>query len=425
VSDRVFSRRTVTALVALCAVSLAVGLALVVFQEEIGVVTSAGPDAFSYSALGQRGFVQLLEGMDFPVLVSRTDSARKVGRHGVLVVAEPDLTVRERQQRLKLAALCRRSPVTLLVLPKRRGLPDAVRPTFVASVSLVSLVEAGAPLDALGVTAVVARAGHSRRLHWDAGPWPGRPFADDVQLVRSADLEPLVACSEGVLLGRVRATSGAAADEGDDDASPPLGDVYVLSDPDVLANHGLGLGGNAELALRILDRLDPEGGPVVFDETLHGHEVSPSVVRSFFRVPLVFLTLQVLLTAGALLWLANARFGSPQVPPPARGRGLEFLVENTAELLAFGGHGRFVLGRYFQATVGAVCRRLHLDLPRTGPAARRRLANISAARSGGRPFADLETAVRAAALDTTTRPQEILALARDVHRWQQEMTHGS
>jgi hypothetical protein len=162
----------------------------------------------------------------------------------------------------------------------------------------------------------------------------------------------------------------------------------------------------------------------VLDETLHGHEVSPSVFRSLFRVPLVFVLMQLLVVGGMLLWLANGRFGSPGAVPSSRKQGLDFLLDNTAELLEYGGHGPFVLGRYHRAATAAVCRRLHLDLPVSSPAARKRLMNITAVRSPSFKFAKIESQVPATAADKDARSQRVLALARAIHRWQQEMTHG-
>lgn len=417
-SGGAFSQRTVLVLAGLCALSLLVGLGLTVFQEELSVVRSTGPDTYSYSALGHHGFKVLLEEMGYPVLVSRNASGNKAGRRGVLVVAEPDLAAVENQRVASFLEMCDLPEAVLVVLPKRLGTPDPGQPRFLESVSAAPQRSAELILSSLGITAPVKRAGHSRGLTWDRGVWSDRPFIDDVQLIAAENLTPIIACPEGTLLGKLRVTADTP------DEALFFGEILVLTDPDLLANHGLRKGRNAEIAVKIIDYLRDEQGVVVFDETLHGHAVSPSLFRAFFRIPLVFVLLQVLLTGAAFLWLANGRFGSPRPAAPAGALGLEFLIDNTAELLEYGGHGPFVLGRYFRAAESAVCRRLHLDSPHTSPTARERLTNISRTRSPEFDFKKMAGQVPAVALDGAAKPAEVLALARAIHRWQQEMTHG-
>jgi hypothetical protein len=411
--SRVFSRRMAVAVATVCGVSLLVGLGLGIFQEELGVVRSAGADTFSYSALGHHGFKTLLEEMGLPVLVSRNESASKAGFGGVLVLAEPDLLSQERRRGDSFWQMCDQADRVLVVLPKRRGTPDPARRSFIESVTAAPDRGRDLVLDLLGVQGRIFRGGHSRDLTWDRGAWRDRPFIDGVQLIRADNLTPLIATEEGILLGQLRLT------EQTEDDYLFLGDILVLSDPDLLANHGLRKGRNAEIALKAIEYLRADRGLVVFDETLHGHEVSASLLRAFFRLPLVFLLVQTLLAAAVLLWLATGRFGSPRRAPAAAERGLDYLIDNTAELLEYGGHGPFVLGRYFHAAVGAVCRRLHLEQPRTSPAARRRLVNITASRSPDFDFDKMAGDVPATALDAGARPQEVLKLARAIHRWQQ------
>jgi hypothetical protein len=413
----VFSSRTLLLLVGLCSLSLVVGLVVGIFQEEIGGVRSSGADAFSYSALGHRGFTRLLEESGVPVLVSRSNSGAKAGPEGLLLVAEPDLVSQGFMREQKFLEMLAGRAATLVVLPKRTGAQDAGKPAHLASVANLPTTQTQVVLDALGVTGTLVRnVGHTRDLSWGQRAWPGRPFIDDVQLVDSLNLEPLLASEHGILLGRVK----------EDPFHPEnyVGGVFVLSDPDLMANHGLGLGQNASIMLKIINDLRGPEGVVVLDETLHGHEVSPSVFRSLFRVPLVFVLMQLLVVGGMLLWLANGRFGSPGAVPSSRKQGLDFLLDNTAELLEYGGHGPFVLGRYYRAATAGVCRRLHLDLPGTSPAARARLMNITAVRSPSFKFSKIENQVPATAADKDARSQQVLVLARAIHRWQQEMTHG-
>ena len=414
-----FSQRTILIVGGLCALSLITGLVLSLFQEEVGVVRSAGSDAFSYSALGHRGFRELLESRGHHVIVSRSLSGRKTGGAGVLVLAEPDLETRPIQRKIKLLDMLEQTSTLLLVLPKRQGIVNPARPSHISGFSPRSREDALAPLQALELEAdLLQNTGHSRDLHWTEGEWSDRPFIGQLQLLDMPGLQPLLACEKGVLLGRL--SSPALATSLQDAPS----EILILSDPDLLANHGLGKGGNAAIMLKIIDTLGGKGGAIVFDETLHGHEVSPSVFKSFFRFPLVFVLLQVLVTAAVLMWMATGRFGSPARPAPATGRGLDFLLNNTAELLEFGGHGPYILGRYFHAATATVCRRLHLELPGGSQRDGQRLVNITRSRSPQFDYPRMSRDVPATAEDPTSRNAKVLKMARAIWNWQREMTHG-
>ena len=65
------------------------------------------------------------------------------------------------------------------------------------------------------------------------------------------------------------------------------------------------------------------------------------------------LTLDALALAAVLVvgWSATARFGSPLPARPAVMPGKMALIDNTASLLRFGGHGAAILRRYADATL--------------------------------------------------------------------------
>ncbi|PID80991.1 hypothetical protein CSB20_04595 [bacterium DOLZORAL124_64_63] len=413
------SQRAFQILGGLSALSLIAGVVLSLFQEEVGVVRSAGPDAFSYSALGHRGFRELLELHGHRVIISRSASGPKMGKTGVLVLAEPNLTTAPTSRRIRMRDMVRESPAVLLVLPKRQGFPLFSNLRHVGQVSPRSEDAILAPLKALGLEADLLRdTGHSRDQHWTAGAWPDRPFIDRLQLLDMPGLEPLLASEKGVLLGRLSPTAWESSlQEGPHD-------ILILSDPDLLANHGLGKGGNGALMLKIIDGLRGADGAVVIDETLHGHEISPSIFRSFFRFPLVFILMHMLAVALVLLWMATGRFGSPIRPQRRTGRGLDFLLDNTAELLAVGGHGPYILERYFRSATATVCHRLHLGAPADGSRDRQRLITITQSRCPEFDFTRMSRDVPAAAGEPSVKNSQVLTMARAIWNWQREMTHG-
>ena len=119
-------------------------------------------------------------------------------------------------------------------------------------------------------------------------------FAPDLtapaQLLRPApDLEPLIECDQGVLLGS-------------------LGAMFVLADPDLIENHGLLRGRNAELVLAVLARVRGDG-PIVFDETLHGDLPQDGIWSRAGEFPHVLMPVHLLLFTALLAWIANGRHG--------------------------------------------------------------------------------------------------------------------
>ena len=125
-------------------------------------------------------------------------------------------------------------------------------------------------------------------------------------------------------------------------------DVWLLADPDVISNFGLRHPENAQLAIRLLDRLRHDG-PVVFDETVHGHAQAPSLLAVLFSFPLVLATIQVLICALLAVWAAIVRFGPRRAAPPPLAPGKDFLIANTAALLRYGGHHVDALRHYLSA----------------------------------------------------------------------------
>ncbi len=196
------------------------------------------------------------------------------------------------------------------------------------------------------------------------------------------------------------------------------GTVDVLSDPDVLDNHGLRSADNARFAVELIDGLR-DGGPVVIDETMHGYAQNPSLLHAVFEFPLVLATLQVLVCAILVVWAAMVRFGPRTAAPPPIAPGKDFLIRNTAALLHYGGHHAHALRRYLALTVAAVRHALHA--PALAPGAMTAwLERVRGVRGGKISLVELERAV-----ETAASPGEVVELADQVFRWRMEMTHGT
>ena len=408
-----FSRRTVFWLVSVAVVSFGCAIGFAIFSEEVSSESGAGSHTFSRSAIGHKGLVELLRDRDVPVLVSEHDTASKV-KDSALVVAEPVLFEAEGNRAADLAAMVGAAPRALVILPKWYGTPDAQEPSRVDSVALVPLDEVQPILDIFPVGGSVVRYPSDSSVVWQVSglELPIAPVPDLVgpQVMDSPAIQPVLWNEHGTLLGVV-----------DLDGT----ELWLLSDPDLLSNHGLLRGDNATLALATMDAVRGARGAIVFDETMHGFKSEPSLWRVLFEFPLALATIQAMLAALLLIWAATGRFGKPVVAPPVIAPGKEFLIDNTAALLRFGGHAGHALRRYLQTTVQEVARTLHapsgLDLHATA----RWLEQVAETRRVPIRLIDLEREVDQAGQARRERERRVVDTARRIHRWKQEMTHGS
>lgn len=390
-----FSRKRTVLLFALGALSLLSWLLLIVFGEALEETSTHAPSAYGRGALGHRALVALLQRLDIPVVVSRHASDAKA-RRGVLVVAEPSLPFVETAQR--------NPPRLLLVLPKWSGTASPGNPEWISSAAPVDVEAASRVLRDFGLAGAVRRDGAAT-----AGPLGIEPTLSAPQFVELPGAEVLLGSKNAALFVRAKARGRT---------------VYVLSDPDLFANHGLGRGRNAELAVRILDEAR-QGGAVVFDETTHGFALRPSLWSELFRPPLLFALAQTLLAAAFLLLSGTRRFGAPAPAPPPISPGKAFLIGNTADLLRFGGHALETLERYHANAVQESARRL--SCPPEFETKQMAAFVLERARERGLEgmAAAVEQDLDRARKRGRRRPHLVLRAARGVHRFQQELIHGS
>jgi hypothetical protein len=400
-----FSRRGLLLLVGAAVISLAATFALGVFGDLLAEPQSFGADSWSRSALGHRAFEELVKAQGRTVLVSRHRTPDRAREGAPTALLEPSVGGEDDGRSKAMLSDIQSAAVRLLVvLPKRIGSFDQLHPKWIGSVRYAPIEEAQRILDALSIEGQVIRPA-ATISRW-TGELPAPDIADP-QLVRSEKLHPLLASSAGMLVGELSS-----------DASQ----VIILADPDVLETHGLGRGRNAELAMAILDRLG--GGRVlVVDETLHGHEIEPSITRELLRFPLVLATLQALVTLGLLAWAAVIRFGRPLAPASLLEPGKAFLVEHTAELLRAGGHAGEAARAYLRAARDVVLARVPPPGGPETPAAW--LARLEASRGKAGMLRRLEQ--RVAQIEDGKRGAETEAVraAQQISRWREELTDGA
>ncbi|MEL7114729.1 MAG: hypothetical protein AAGP08_03920 [Pseudomonadota bacterium] len=201
----------------------------------------------------------------------------------------------------------RRRATTLVVLPKWRS---GMRLTGIGHPVLLSDVRR---IDAL-----------ARRLSGDASMrvvWSEVPFLDfespdntgtatiyAAQMLQSSNCTPVIGTAEAMLLARcpIRSASGGPAD------------MYVLSDPDLLNNHGLRLGDNARIVSALFADLAGEKNIIIdYSPTNWLFSSQRAVARDrtwndlaqFFAPPFTLLWVAGVLALALVLWRAAIRFG--------------------------------------------------------------------------------------------------------------------
>jgi hypothetical protein len=252
-------------------------------------------------------------------------------------------------------------------------------------------------------------------IQWSTNALQITPAIDQpVQLVRGDRLRPIVGAQQGMLVGEL-------SDRGRR--------IWVLADPDLIANHGLAKAGNAAAALALIKALRAGDGSIVFDETVHGFVVRPvSPFLLLFRFPFVVATAQGLIAVVLLLWATLGRFGAPQSVPAPLGAGRESLLVNMAKLVEFAGHQDVVVERYVQATVHDVAVSLHAPRELSYEGLITWLQRVGLARGA---TIDCEAVLRQVA-DTGPHPTlpgsqgrgRLVRLARDIHQWKGEIVDG-
>ncbi len=411
------SRSALGWIIGLGAASFVLSVLMIGFADSLSEPRSSGTDSFSYSALGHRGLVEFLRASGMEVLLRRSERGLAAGPDAVLVAVEPSPPTppadpaASRLARLAGLAAGRGLPL-VVVLPKRRGIPEPGQRGWLRETRLIPLEEVHAAVAALGVLEPdrIDREETMRGLQCETS-WGGRVWVTlpAPQLLLDADnLEPLVRCGQRTLVARARRGEGA-------------GDLVLVSDPDLVATHGLGLGDNAAIVHALLSR-GLGAATVVLDETIHGFVLSRGLIAELLRFPLVLATAHGAVVLALVGWAGMGRFGSPRAAPPAVARDKAAVLDATAKLLTRAGQEAESLVRYYQQTLRAVGAHFFLppDLSESRLAAT--LREVGARRGVAFDPLVLKREVDRLAAGGGRRAGHALELARELHRWREEMS---
>ena len=298
-----------------------------------------GENALSRSAIGYAGLVQLLRAQGAPVVVGR--GRRQQPGDRLTILTPPPGTA---AKALAAVTPLHDRPV-LVILPKWSFAPDPAHPGWAKSQGLadIDVISAVKPD---GVQALVRRAG------------PSSPTLKGVGEDFLAATALPVGATAAFQTIQARGGEVVLADEG---GRPVLvhtaAGPYVLSDPDLMNNHGLASLATARVALGVIGALQAGEGPVVFDVTLNGLGGSRSLLGLALSPPFLGASLCALATALLMGVHAAARFGPATPHSPSLALGKAALLDNTAMLIRLARREPKMGGRYAALVRRALGRR--------------------------------------------------------------------
>ncbi len=390
---------TAIALVLVAVFAFCALIVLLAWAPELQNGDNGETHALSRSAVGFAGLVEALGLEKAPVLVSRSRLPRD-RRAGVLVATPPQQVDETAVSALGFAGK------VLIVLPKWMAAPYQAHPGWVTRMGAMEPQMVLGEKLAARVRLLRHKEAFAPVLHSaDPGEIRLGPLAegrvDQLQSISGAGLVPVLEDQAGeIILAREAKTQ-----------------TYILSDPDLLNNHGLVSLAALSSGLALLDALRGGDGPVIFDVTLDGLARERSILRLFFAPPLMGVTLCLAAAAALAGFQAFFRFGPMRREGRAIAAGKQAMVDNAAQLIAMADRQGPMAARYARLTAEMTARQLGVPRSLGGPAQAALLDRLAAQRSGVDSFSLL--AAHAASAHSAL---SVSRIAARLYRWRREMT---
>lgn len=325
--ESAFNRGTMLLITAIGTLAFIAMLVLGAYAPDLRSGRNGGTHALSNGATGFSGLVRLAAatGRD-PHVVRSVDELDSED----LAVISPD------HGSINLGdVLEQRGPrATLIVLPKWETEPAKAKAGWVEISGLLPPEDPERTLAPATPFKVARHKTHGeplRSVH-PATPPDLQFMAPRVtQTIASKELKPVIADASGrTVLGQV--------------GNRPL---YVLADPDLINNHGMGDERQARAALSLLDFLNSTGATsVLFDVTANGLGRSRSPLKLAFDPPFLAVTLTIFVAMVLAGIQALVRFGAPRRTERAIAFGKAALVDNSAALIRKAGREADLGSRY-------------------------------------------------------------------------------
>jgi hypothetical protein len=381
------------------------GTYLQVFDDGSGEPWTTDANSFSRSAIGHRAFVTALRKLGIPVEISRFRTLDRVGDNNLLMLIEPDAKAGEEI----LSELDSVSHV-LLVLPKREGRVDFNKPTWIDRMSILPEDDVKKVLRQAVTGGEIIRKNGA--VTDSASQFGGKLSLADPQYVALNDLplEPVLRIPEGILVAERKGT---------------VNRLWILSDPDLLSNAGLDDADNGVVAVAMIESMLPSGGTVIIDETSHGFEQRPNLLRLLLHPPFIAVGIAGIAALLVLAWAGVARFGAPRAEAVGLTAGKLTLVRNAAQLLRLGTTAANLALSYRRLVLADAISELH-GPPGLDEFNQAAWLDRAAAHRGlkirVKPLLDEMSALaEAGRLDAA----QALRFSLDLHRWKQEILNGT
>lgn len=392
-AEGAFNARTMLLITAIGALAFIAMLVLGAYAPDLRSGRNGGGHALSNAAVGFSGLVRLAE---------------QTGRNPAIVRAVSDLdnedlaviTPEDASANLTKILQTRGPRATLIVLPKWWTMVDRSHPGWVR---INGLDFPGDPEGVLApdVKLKIARTKeHGEPLvNRGAAMPPNVHFLAPavVQSISGKDVEPLITTpTGGIVLGQIGNRN-----------------LYVLSEPDLLDNHGMGDERQARSALALLDYLNSTGADgVLFDVTANGLGRSRSPLKLAFDAPFLAVTLTIFAAMLLAAWQALNRFGPVRRRERAIAFGKAALVDNSAALIRKAGREAHLGSRYVDVIRERAIALFRLPATVAGESVDERLESLNPNRS----FA---AATQLASVAQTRA--ELLDAAQSLNQWIEEV----
>ena len=167
------------------------------------------------------------------------------------------------------------------------------------------------------------------------------------QLFSAPGCSPIIGTTDAMILGRCQLGGTGSGTT-----------VMVLSDPDLINNHGLRAGDNAFI-VRDFIREASSGGPIIIDYSLRSwfaeegyfevRERTWSDLARFFSPPFTLIWIGLLLALLLILWRAAVRFGPLRSSPSALGASNMMAIAARAKLMRLSNQDGALIQDYSKA----------------------------------------------------------------------------
>ncbi len=391
-----FAARTVFMMLGISIFAFCAVMTLVAFSDDLRPKNHAGSHPYSTAATGYGGFVDLLERTGQTVRISRVE--RTIGNRdqGVLIVTLQGFGMGELEpEEIQGPAL--------VVLPKWYGTADRTKPEWQRETSLADTNYSAGALQIFDEDGDVWRIRAPAQLQTPFGLQSPK-LDDDLQVIRSETLEPIIETAAGAVLSRM-----------------PNNDIYILSDPDILNTFGLAEIDNARFAIDLVNWLKfGYDQAIIFDATLHGFVRSENILQTALSPPFLGATLAALAAALLLGWSASLRFGAPEREDRAIALGKQALADNSAGLISMARRENRLAPGYLDLTRRAVTTDIGAPKTLTEDELYALLDRITADATDTRSWGEL-----AAGLKTNAASRDdLVSKAQAIWAWRKEHVHG-